>query len=430
MKYYLAIDMGASSGRHVIGYKDENNNIILEEIYRFKTGVTDSKDGLIWHLSYFLKEIKKGIRLAFKKYKNIESLSIDTWGVDYVLLKDDKEIPPFYAYRNNRTEKPIERLHSIIPFKDLYEKTGIQFGSYNTIYQLFDDLEKGRLDDIDDFLMLSEYFAYKLSGKKAHEYTIESTSGLLNANTKKYDQDIINKLGFPSHLFKEIKQPGYVLGDLLPEIAKEVGGNCKVILGGSHDTASAFEAVDSDEDSIILSSGTWSLFGIKTKEPICNSESLKANFTNEGGNGYIRFLKNIMGMWVPTQVCKQEGLDFFEMERKCNVFYHKIFDINDESLLAPLNMKKAILKLLKNDPPKDDLELFNSIYHSLAFSYQKACEELERITGKKFNKIYVVGGGAKNIYLNSLLAKYTGKKIIPLPIEATSLGNIKIQMKA
>ncbi len=214
------------------------------------------------------------------------------------------------------------------------------------------------------------------------------------------------------------------------DIAKEVGGQTKVVLCASHDTASAFEAVDVPEDGIIISSGTWSLIGIKTKEPICNEKSLASNFTNEGGVNYIRFLKNVMGMWIVNQIGLQENINFvllLDQIEKTN--YQETFDVNDESLVAPKNMKQAVTKLLVNNPPKNDLELFASVYHSMAVAYKNVCDELESITNKKFNSIYVVGGGAKNKYLNRLIEEETSKKVVAMPIEATSLGNIKVQEK-
>ena len=429
MKYYLAIDLGASSGRHAIGYL-KDGNVVLEEIHRFKTLMDDSKDGLVWNIPRIFNEIKFGIKEAFLKYKNIESISIDTWGVDYVLLDGDKDILPYYAYRNERCLKSAENVHKSLQFSDIYKKTGIQFAAFNTLYQLYDDKQKGRLDKATDYLMLPSYFSYRLTGKKTHEYTDESTGSLLNAKTGKYDFDLIDKLGLPKHLFGEIQKPGYVIGDLLPEIQKEVGGNAKVILCASHDTASAFEAVDADEESIILSSGTWSLLGIKSKEPIISEDSLKANYTNEGGVGYIRFLKNIMGMYLANRVRDELGLDYVYIDGKINSSnYKETFNVNDPSLNAPKKMKEAILALLKNNPPKNDIDLFTSIFNSQALCYKKAIEELETITNKKYKRIYIVGGGSKNKYLNELVKQYTKLDVIALPIEATALGNIKIQMK-
>ena len=430
MKYYLAIDLGASSGRHVIGYQ-ENGEIVLNEVYRFKTLMDDSPDGLVWDIPRIFNEIKTGIKKAFEEYPVIESIAIDTWGVDYVLMNGDKEIPPFYAYRNERCIKSAKKVHEIVKFDDIYKKTGIQFAAFNTIYQLFDDKEKGRLDKATDYLMLPSYFTYKLTGVKTHEYTEESTGELLDAKTGKYDYELLDKLGLPRKLFGNIFGPGYVVGDLLPEIQKEVKGNTKVILCASHDTGSAFESVNIDDDSIILSSGTWSLLGIKIKSPIISEKSLEANYTNEGGVGYIRFLKNIMGMYLANRAREEVGLPYKTIDSLIlNSKYSETFDVNDSSLNAPKKMKEAILSLLKDNPPKTDIDLFASIYQSQAICYKKAIEELEKITNRKYKKIYIVGGGAKNAYLNQLVKNYTGLKVIALPIEATALGNIKIQMKA
>ena len=429
MKYYLAIDLGATSGRHVAGYI-QDGEIILKEVYRFKTEMDDSPDGLVWNIPRILNEIKLGIKKAFETYPKIESISIDTWGVDCVLMDGDKEIPPYYAYRNDRCLKSAEKVHKLVSFADIYQKTGIQFAAFNTIYQLHDDKEKGRLDKATDYLMLPSYFTYKLTGIKTHEYTDESTNSLLNAKTGEYDLELVDKLGLPRKLFKKIEKPGHVVGDLLPEIQKEVGGNTKVLLCASHDTASAFESVNVDDKSIILSSGTWSLLGIKTKEPIISDESLNANYTNEGGVGYIRFLKNIMGMYLANRVVQETGLSFKTIDEGIfNSKYTETFDVNDPSLNAPKKMKEAILGLLNDNPPKNDLDLFASIYRSQALCYKKAIEELEIITNKKYTKIYIIGGGARNIFLNHKVKEYTGLKVIPMPIEATSLGNIRIQMK-
>lgn len=429
-KYYLAIDLGATSGRHIIGYLD-NGEITLKEVHRFKTGMDDTPFGLVWDIPRLLSEIIKGIKKAFEQYPKIESLSIDTWGVDYVLLNKDKEIPPFYAYRNERNGKAANKLHKFISFEELYKETGIQFAELNTIYQLYADLLKGRLLEATDYLMLPNYFTYKLTGVKTHEYTIESTTSLLNPYSKEYNLELIDKIGLPKRLFGDIKMPGTVVGDLLPSIQKEVGGNCKVILCPGHDTACAFESIDVPSDAVIISSGTWSLLGIKSKDPIVSEESLKANYTNEGGVGYIRFLKNIMGMWLVNETMKQVGVSFDYLEKNIKgVNYQVTFDVNDSSLLAPKNMKNAIMKLLDKCPPRNDMELFSSIYHSLALSYKNAIEELEVISKKKYNYIYIVGGGANNKILNEIIQNKTGKKVVAIPIEATSYGNIKIQAKS
>ena len=430
MNYYLAIDLGASSGRHIVGYKDLKGHIVLKEIHRFRTKMDESPDGLVWDLNRIFDQIKFGIKEAFKKYKNIVSLSIDTWGVDYVLLDGNKPMPPYYAYRNVRNEVASEYVNRIIPFEELYKVSGIQYATLNTIYQLYADKLAGRLLKATDYLMLPSYFSYLLTGKKFHEYTEESTTSLLNARTGNYSSSVIEKLDLPKKLFGKIGQPGEVIGELTKEIQQEVKGNCKVIACASHDTASAFEAVDVPSDGVIISSGTWSLLGIKIPEPIINKKSVKANYTNEGGVGYIRFLKNIMGFWISNQIKDQAGITTEYIDEHISEADYKVtFDVNDKSLLAPSNMREAVLKLLEKCPPRNDLELFASIYRSMALCYKNSIEELEGITGNKYNSIYIVGGGAKNAFLNKMVAEYTGRKVVAMPIEATALGNIKIQMK-
>ncbi len=429
MKYFLAIDLGASSGRHVIGFKN-NDRVVLKELHRFKTGMDDTKDGKTWDLHRIFEEILKGIKIAFENYPVIESLSIDTWGVDYVLLNEDEDILPYYAYRNERCGEAADKLHQIIPFEELYKITGIQYAAFNTLYQLYDDKLKGRLDKATDYLMLPSYFIYKLTGIKTHEYTNETTGALIDPKTNDYAYEIIDKLGLPRKLFNKISIPGETVGPLKKEIADLIGGNTKVVLCATHDTGSAFESVDVDDETVIISSGTWSLLGIKSKNPIISETSFKANYTNEGGVGYIRFLKNIMGMWIANQILKNKALTFTHLERNMPLsYYEETFNVNDPSLVAPEDMEAAVKELLKHNPPKTDLDLMKSVYNSLAVCYKNSIEELENITNKKYTKICIVGGGAKNRYLNKKISDITGKEVIALPIEATCLGNIKIQMK-
>ena len=431
MEYYLAIDLGATSGRHIVGYT-ENNEIVLKEIHRFRTSMDDSPQGLVWDFNRIFAEIKTGIKKAFKLYPDIISLAIDSWGVDYVLMNGNKPIMPFYAYRNERNIVASEMVEKIIPFRDLYKMTGVQFASYNTIYQLFSDKMLGRLQYATDYLMVPNYFAYLLTGVKSHEYTNESTTGLLNPLTGQYLTSLIDRLEFPKELFNsKILSAGDCVGNLLPEVQKEVGGNCKVVLCATHDTASAFESTEVDEESIFISSGTWSLLGVKIAKPIISDETMKANFTNEGGVGYIRFLKNIPGMWIANRLKSETKLTQEFIDGNIDKVNYKVcFDINDNSLVAPQSMKDALLTLLEKNKPQNDLELFASIYRSMATSYKTAIESLENITKKKYKKIVIVGGGAKNKYLNQLVEEYTKKTVVPKPIEATALGNIQIQMKA
>ncbi|MGN0822312.1 MAG: rhamnulokinase family protein [Candidatus Gallimonas sp.] len=433
MKYYLAVDIGASSGRHIIGWK-QDGEIRTDEVFRFPNGMKSIDGRLIWDIEELFQSVKEGIRAAFAKYPQIESLAIDTWGVDYVLMDGDREILPCYAYRDRRTERTIPQVHNILPFERLYEKTGIQFQTFNTVYQMYDDLQAGRLEQATDFLMMPEYLSYKLTGIKRHEYTNASTTGMLNARTGEFDEEIVEKLGYPKGLFGELSQPGTALGALLPEIAAYVGGNTKVVFCASHDTASAVEGATSG-DNPYISSGTWSLFGVKLPHAILDERSRKSNYTNEGGVGYVRFLKNIMGMWIVNslrkELCPGKGFDVICKEAEKSAF-RGLIDVNDESFLAPESMKEAFDRWFEKsgEKPRTESDYFNCAFLSLAAEYGRALAELESVTGRKYDTLYIVGGGAKNAYLNALTERACNIKVKALPIEATAIGNLKIQTEA
>lgn len=421
MKYYLAIDIGASSGRHIVGWR-ENKSIQTAEVYRFHNGVKKENGHLVWDIAHLVSEVKAGIAEARKRFLKIESLSIDTWGVDYVLMNGDEEILPCYSYRDNRTESVIPMVHNKFPFDRAYRRTGIQFQPFNTIYQLYADKLEGRLDHATDFLMIPEYLLYKLCGEKSHEFTNATTTGMVNAWNGAYDERIIEELGLPGRLFKPLQQPGSVIGtyDGIP-----------CVLCASHDTASAVEGIPMQGNAPYISSGTWSLLGLKTKDAITTAASESANWSNEGGVGYVRYQKNIMGMWLVNrlrdELCPQ--LDFSDIVRLAeNSKYSATVDANAAVFMSPESMKEAFDSQL-DIKPKIIGDYFACAYLSLALSYKNAVEELERNTGMFFDKIYVVGGGAKNRYLNRMTAYMTKKRVIALPIEATAIGNLKIQME-
>ena len=442
INYVLAIDIGASSGRHIVGYL-ENNKIKTIEVYRFKNGVKEENNHLVWDIDYLFEEVKKGIKVALNKYPNISSLSIDTWGVDYVLLdKNNQLIPPVYAYRDKRCDKIINEVHNIISQEELYKETGTQFQPFNTIYQLYTDKINHRLDNAYNYLMIPEYLIYLLTGKMIHEYTNASTTGLINIKTKEISNNIINKLGLKKELFTHLTKPGEFSCELKPCIKEEVNGNPIVKLCATHDTASAVMALDIDSSSIYISSGTWSLLGVKLDEKedgITSLDSSQANYSNEYGPNYIRFQKNIMGLWIIQLLQKQINLSFEEMNSlaaKSN--YQEIFDVNDEVFLSPdtnnknIGIKETISTWFKkhNKPlPINDSDYIYTCINSLAWSYKLAVKDLEKITNKQYKDIYIVGGGAKNQLLNELTKKYTNKEVYPLPIEATAIGNIKCQME-
>ena len=426
MKYYLAIDIGASSGRHIIGWRDKGE-IHTKEVFRFSNVMKKEKGRLVWDIEELFNSVLLGINEAFQQYPKIESLSIDTWGVDYVLLQGKCEILPVYAYRDSRTEAVIPKVHEIIPFSELYSRVGCQFQPFNSIYQLYDDKLKGRLDRATDMLMIPEYLMYKLTGVKAREFTNATTTGMVNGE---FDMEIIGRLGYPERLFPKLSQPKTVLGDLLPEIQAKVGGNTKVVLCATHDTGSAVEGVPMEENSPYISSGTWSLLGVKTPKPITDKGSEKANYSNEGGVDYNRYQKNIMGMWIVNELQKELCPDtpFAEIvkmaeESRCEA----LVDANAPEFLAPESMKAAVDKETGGFESIGDY--FRCAYKSLALSYKQAIDELEANTNQKYEKLYIVGGGAKNAFLNRLTEETTGKKVVALPIEATALGNLKIQME-
>ena len=418
----LAIDIGASSGRHIVGWKD-GGTLRTEEVYRFPNGMVEQGGCLTWDVASLVKEVRRGIDEAAARFPELVSLSVDTWGVDYVLLRGDEEVLPCCAYRDSRTEAAIPRVHELVPFSELYRRTGIQFQPFNTIYQLYADKMAGRLEGATDFLMMPEYLLWKLCGVKSHEYTNATTGGMISAGTGAYDSEIIEALGLPEHLFHKLQQPGTVIGEYK-------GIQC--VLCATHDTGSAVEGIPMEGNHPYISSGTWSLLGVKTPKPITNAASELANWSNEGGVGYNRYQKNIMGMWLVNclrdELCPDKPFGEIVQEAEESLFEETV-DANASVFLAPESMKATFDSELSMKPQTVG-DYFRCAYRSLALCYMNAIQELQYNTGEHYDRIYIVGGGAKNEYLNRLTEEATGKKVIALPIEATALGNLKIQMEA
>ena len=421
MKYCLAIDIGASSGRHIVGWM-ENGEIRTREVYRFPNGVKEENGHLTWDIEALENHVKAGIEEALKAFPGIESLSIDTWGVDYVLMNRTEPILPCYAYRDSRTEALIPRVHDKMPFEELYRRTGIQFQPFNTLYQLAADQEAGRLAEATDFLLMPEYLMYRLCGVPSHEYTNATTGGMVSAETGAYDPEIIRALGMPGELFRPLQQPGTVIGRYK---------GMRVMLCATHDTGSAVEGIPMEGNELYISSGTWSLLGVKTPGPVTDEGSRRANYSNEGGVGYNRYQKNIMGMWLANRLREElcPGRPWDEITREAEEkHFDPLVDVTDPIFLAPESMQAAFDARLPH-PPKCAAGYFRCAYRSLAEGYRQAIEEIERNTGKTYEKLYIVGGGARNRYLNRLTEEATGKQVIALPIEATALGNLKIQIE-
>lgn len=437
-KYYLAVDIGASSGRHMLASM-KDGNMQLEEVYRFANGM-DNKDGtLCWDVERLFREIKNGLKKCKEIGKIPVSMAIDTWGVDYVLLdKDDQILGDTVGYRDSRTNGMDEKVYEKISPKALYARTGIQKQIFNTIYQLMavKETHPEYLEQAESMLMIPDYFHFLLTGVKKMEYTNATTGQLIDPKTNDWDYELIEMLGYNRKMFQPVSMPGTVVGNFTIEIQEEVGFDCEVVLPATHDTGSAVLAVPTNDDNAIyISSGTWSLMGIERKEADCSEESMKANFTNEGGYDHrFRYLKNIMGLWMIQSVKKEfeEDLSFAEIcDRASKETITSIVDCNDDCFLAPESMIQAVQDFCKKTGqpvPKTVGEIAAVIYNSLGKCYGDTVKEIEAITGNTYDTIYVVGGGANAGYLNELTAKYTQKKVSAGPTEATAIGNMIVQM--
>ena len=436
--YYLAIDIGASSGRHILAHLEEGR-MILEEVHRFPNGMTEKDGELVWDVDELFAQIKLGMKKCAGLGKIPVSVGVDTWGVDIVLLdENDRRIGNAVAYRDGRTRGMDEEVYQLIPEDDLYARTGIQKAIFNTIYQLM-ALKKKKpehLEKAETMLMMPDYFHYMLSGAKATEYTEATTGQLIRPDTKDWDRELIDMLGYPGRIFQKIVVPGAVLGNLTEEVKREVGFDCRVVVPATHDTGSAVIAVPTDSDNALyISSGTWSLMGTELMEANCSPESKANNLTNEGGYDYrFRYLKNIMGLWMIQSVKKEIGKDLgfgeiCELASKCDIT--SIVDCNDDRFLAPANMTQEVQNAWRDSGqqvPEGIAETASVIYNSLAKCYAATIGELEGITGQKYDKIHIVGGGANAAYLNQLTADATGVPVYAGPTEATAIGNVAAQM--
>ena len=439
MEYYLAIDIGASSGRHILG-SVENGKIKLEEIYRFENGISKIGNEYCWNIEQLFKDIKTGIKKCKEIGKIPKSVGIDTWAVDFVLLDENDEIlGNAVAYRDDRTEGMMEEAFKIIPQDMIYLYTGIQFQRFNTVYQLL-SIKKNNseiLDKAKTFLMIPDYLNFLLTGKKINEYTNASSTQLVNSFERTWDKKMLDELGIKKEIFQEIKLPKTNLGTLREELVEELGFDMEVILPATHDTGSAFiSSVCNDSDSIYLSSGTWSLIGVENRFPICVPQAMNYNFTNEGGIDYrYRFLKNIMGLWVIQEVRrnldnKYSFAELVNLARE-HMNFSSIVDVDHDRFLKPENMIEEIKSYCKETDqkvPKEVGEIAICVFNSLAHSYKKAVSNLEEIFEKEFKRINIFGGGCQNNLLNELVAKVTGKEVLAGPVEATAIGNIVAQM--
>ena len=437
---HLAIDIGASGGRLCLGWL-ENDKICLEEVHRFPNGMTQRGGNLCWDVDAIFDEILAGMKKCARLNKHPISVGVDTWGVDFVLL-DPKgnRIGPTVAYRDNRTDGIDADVYECVAETELYARTGIQKQLFNTVYQLMAIKKKTPqlLHETAHMLMMPDYLYYRLCGAMKTEYTNATTTGLVNAYSRSWDAEIINRCGFPRRIFGEIVSPGTVMSGLTEEVKRIIGYDCTVVMAPTHDTASAFLAVPAKSDnSVYISSGTWSLMGVELASPITSETSRTANFTNEGGYGHcFRFLKNIMGLWILQSVHRElkervSITDLMAFARTSD--YNGIIDVDEERFFAPFNMSAAITESFRERgqaEPQSPGDLVRCICRSLAVSYARTVGELEVLTGKRFDSINIVGGGSKNGFLNEITAAVCGVPVFAGPTEATALGNIISQMIA
>jgi len=459
-KYYLAIDIGASSGRHVLGHV-EDGKIVLEEVHRFDNIQQRRRGHDCWDLDMLWKNVLAGIEQCGVRGKVPVSLGVDTWGVDFVLLgADGKRIGDAVAYRDERTVSIAETVDDKVGLDELYAKTGIQRQEFNTIYQ-FAALAQEHPEEIaaaERFLMIPEYLNYLLTGKAVNEYTNATTTNLLNARTLQWDADVLAAVGVPDKIFGSVSMPGSNLGGFTDAVKPLIGFDCDVILPATHDTGSAFLAVPAqDDDAVYLSSGTWSLLGVENKEPITTEESRLHNFTNEGGyQKRFRYLKNIMGLWMIQSIRRElNGVDYVagkgagrekasreigfgeladlarEEERRMGGAAVPIVNVNDDRFLSPESMIEEAKQACRDtgqEAPETTGALMRCVYESLTRCYAETIAELSELTGRTYTSLNVVGGGCQDAYLNELTARACGIPVYAGPIEGTSLGNLVVQM--
>ncbi len=447
---FLALDLGAESGRAVAGCFD-GERLSLKEIHRFANGPVRVHNTLHWNALSLFTEMKQGLAKAVNEHElEILSCGVDTWGVDFGLLdRAGNLIGNPYHYRDSRTDGMVEKACEIVPREEIFAQTGLQFMQLNTLFQLLAMAQQPSplLDIAADLLFMPDLFHYWFTGQKINEFTIASTSQCYNMQQRQWAIPLLEKLGLPTRLFREVIQPGSKLGPLLPSIAEEIGvkPGLEVIATGSHDTQNAVAAVpvaEADSDRFAyLSSGTWSLLGVESAEPIINEQSLAYNFTNEGGvQNTICLMKNIMGLWLVQEsrrTWSQQGeeLSYDELTNLAREAapFAALVDPDDASFLAPGDMPARIRDFCERthqQPPDSNGAIVRCALESLALKYRWVIEKIEEMTGQMLEVIHIVGGGSQNQLLNHFTADATGCRVVAGPVETTAIGNILLQMLA
>lgn len=441
-KTCIAIDIGASSGRIITGTL-QDEKIILKDAYRFKNNMYKENDHFYWDIDSLFNEIVNGLKELSKEEINAQSIGIDTWGVDYVLLdKNNERVSPVYAYRDHRTDSSMKEVFEEISDTTIYSKTGIQFQQFNTIYQLYEHVkaQKEIVNSADVFLMIPDYLNFLLSNERAVEFTNATTTQLFNGHNLDWDEELLDLIKVNKSIFPRTVKAGTVLGNLTEEIEKKTGlRGIKVIAPATHDTGSAVVSVPAiSDDFAYISSGTWSLMGIESETPICTEQAREYNFTNEGGAfDTYRVLKNIMGLWLIQEVqrlydYKYSFAELVELAEICKPF-KCLINPNHSRFLNPANMIEEIqdyCRETEQDIPKTPGEIARCIFESLAFLYKQSLLEIKDICGKDIKRIHIIGGGAQNKFLNQLCANFTDCEVYAGPVEATAIGNLAVQFIA
>ncbi len=440
--HYIACDLGAESGRVMLGTLADDH-LTIDEIHRFPNGAIAIGDSMRWDVLRLFDELKAGLRKVATREIAVSSLSCDSWGVDYVLLlKNEPLLTAPFHYRDGRTDGGFERAFPLVPAEEIFAETGIQFMTINTLYQLHADrLQRPTvLNAAEQFLTMGDYFNFLFSGVSKVEESLASTTQLYNPQQRAWSKKLIKKLGLPERIFPELVFSGTKLGPLLPALAAETGlRNVQVVASCSHDTGAAVAAVPAEgDDWAYLSSGTWSLLGIESSTPIITAKSRQYNFTNEVGfDGSIRFLKNIIGLWV-VQECRRvwakagQEYDYDQLTAMAESAppLKALLDLRDDRFAKPDNMPQKIVDFCRetNQPaPTTPGEFVRCVLESLALLYRQTLDRIEEVTGQKLATLHIVGGGSKNQLLNQLSANATGRTIIAGPVECTAIGNVLIQ---
>ena len=442
-KAFAAVDLGASSGRVILG-KISNEKIEYEEVHRFGNGPVARGDGLYWDISSLKANVIEGLsKLADE---DIQSIGVDSWAVDYGLISSSGElIRDPHHYRDDRNLRGVAAIDAIISPAELYSKNGLQFLPFNSLYQFkVDQLEQSALiDKAEKALLVPDLFNFWLCGVKRTERTNASTTGLMNPVTRQWDQQLISQLGINGKLLADVVSEGEVLGQITQQVCQQtkLAATTKVVSVGSHDTASAYVAVPSTKpNSLFVSSGTWSLLGVELSEPILTPEAQATNFTNEGGvDGRVRFLKNVTGLWLvqeSTREWRQSG-KLYQIEALVaaarDLPQRSIIDVNDERFVAPGDMPFRIQDYCRETNqwvPQTEAEIIRVVFDSLAAKYVEVIAELESLTKTKLERIHIVGGGSQNELLNQLIADATQLEVFAGPVEATAIGNLVVQARA